>query len=716
MWSSLLFRFWAVCDWWELTAHSTPNTMPKDRNDGIGGGDMTSWHRQKRKKEQQKNKATRIAARDAAVRETKSVAAVKDEIFQIEKRFGLVKRSKKVAEEHGNDDDGLEEKLSKVPHQIRSKLDRLKKELRLVQESEAERKSAAERAAASIPEWKHRVQAQKRSREEQQHGSPLDNPAVSVYYDAVLNPFGAPPPGQPRLYHRIGGGVTFNLSEAGLPGQAPPRPPPLDQRNRVHTGESDLPGPSPPASNIDTLHKDRSGSRQSHPPQQRLAGSVGASSGHTSSVGSDKHGMTASAESLDGTTSPTTSTPEPSQHKIEASADSSVTKKLVLELPPPSVAVQRLQRSKNRKVSKSLLADIWASTDELEYYDRVGETIEEVSATHSFKDSSTSKQGGPNIGHQAGANRDGEVAAAKGRDEWWYRDKAGAVQGPYDTDTLLQWIQAGYFPPETSVKLKEQGSDSPSGGSWSQLKDIDAFRSAFSSEFSGRGSADESKSDRIAALRGQPIDETLQSKSIEPSAQVFSLKSDVTVRDEVPEECFESSVESRIAALKGNAAPSHTDSLPATSRNSLHQPVSNGIDAARNDSQVLGRSFGEERDKPLLSGDDQAVYGYSVEDGYPVDDYPVDNDYPVTDSYPVDEEYPVTDEYPVSDSYAAVDYSYGSNPMTDVDAGKGTLVVSAGHGSAESIQLAGGQPVKKPKRDSELLSLTPSHLQKRVGR
>ena len=160
---------------------------------GGSGGGLNNWHRQKRKRELQKNKEQRIAARDAKVKETKTVASVRDEIRNLE-------RQHKDAEIR--------------PHNIQSKIDRLKKELKIVQQEKNSNQSIKSSQAANFPKGSSAASTWK----------PLQNPSLSVYYDAVLNPYGEPPPGKPSLYHTPNGGTTTDLCQAGLPGQPPLKP------------------------------------------------------------------------------------------------------------------------------------------------------------------------------------------------------------------------------------------------------------------------------------------------------------------------------------------------------------------------------------------------------------------------------------------------------------------------------------------------------------
>ena len=125
---------------------------------GRSSNPMQEHHRQKRLKEMKKNKQERIKARDDRVVETKTVASVKEEIRNLKRRKNL-------------------------QHTEKQKLQRLEKELRLVQAAVANKPKTYQ------PQ--HHQQQQKPLTE-------LDDPRKSIYYDEKLNPYGAPPPGKPR--------------------------------------------------------------------------------------------------------------------------------------------------------------------------------------------------------------------------------------------------------------------------------------------------------------------------------------------------------------------------------------------------------------------------------------------------------------------------------------------------------------------------------------
>lgn len=153
--------------------------------------------RAERKREIKRNKANRTKVRDTIVAKTRSVTGVSSDIDSLEK-----KRSFQNGHLDANDS---------------KKLERLRKELRIVREVAA--KKAKEDAEMKALEDKERrkYERTKEGVEEKNKEKYGENAKLSVYYDPVLNPFGAAPPGKPMLYWRRGGGKTMRLDEAVLP-------------------------------------------------------------------------------------------------------------------------------------------------------------------------------------------------------------------------------------------------------------------------------------------------------------------------------------------------------------------------------------------------------------------------------------------------------------------------------------------------------------------
>jgi len=598
---------------------------------------ISDWHRQKRKKEQQKNKATRIAARDAKVKEEKTVREVQMEIRKLEKQY---------------------KNIETMPHNIKGKLDRLRKELKLVKEEEEKK-----------PKQTH----QQKHQQQQSSFQPLENPAVSVYYDPVMNPYGAPPPGQPRLYHRRGGGTTMNLSEAVVPGQEDvmpppnekaPREPPFPPRRQQESRElnkkppfstKSLPPPLPPP-------PPPSHSKQEHPPPP------------------ENPALPPDSDVADVSKQKTKPT-KPKGKKIDLSRPP--------KLPPPSAAVVRLKKK------RGLAADIWASTEELEYEEEAG------------------------IGNLEGVLEEKE----KQNDQWWYQDQAGNIQGPFTTEQILQWCQAGFFPHMTLARPSPRAS-------WKSLSQIKAFQSAFEEIHqaechtmepvmnSQRHPGEEvtvgsSIEDRIAALRQEREQEEEDSHAIDSSVEhrIAALRQKKLI-EQMPNGNERASVEDRIATLRktklqeeGKAIES-IGGVQGTSETvpplpPPPPPPSKGDNFPSYPVEDAPAYPVGDAGPPLASYPAAESFSYPVEGSMQDIPYPVDDAYPAADSYPMDA---VTDEYPATDAYPATSEDYAA--------------ASAYPTESEALESPRVQPPKKKyKADKDLVSLLPSHIQKsRSGR
>jgi len=241
---------------------------------------MDDFRRQKRKKEVAKNKTARISARDERVKETKTVREVEEAIR------------------------GLEARGVKTPAE-QQKLQRLQKELKLVL---AEKAAKADNSKVHLPP--HPVQL-----------TELDDPRKSVYYDEMLNPYGAPPPGKPRLYHRRGGGETIDAREAAVPSE------------QDSPTIAELKPPPPKARELPILQFRR-------PPYQDQRSNTSAGIQLLSSN---------PRQPQEQYRPPLPPPPLPLEHKPS----------IPPPLPAPSAAVLRTKRT--------IAADIWASTEEVSY-------------------------------------------------------------------------------------------------------------------------------------------------------------------------------------------------------------------------------------------------------------------------------------------------------------------------------------------------------------
>ena len=679
---------------------------------------VEAHRRKQRLKEIKKNKEKRINERDERVKETKTADDLKKEIKDVERRH--------------------KHQLSQ--HEVKSKLDRLKKELKLVEAHEEEKKKQeAENNKGPSNQYATEKKFIK-----------LDRPEMSVYYDPQYNPYGAPPPGKPMLYHRYGGGVTMNIHEAIVPGEEPsfqsniPPPPPPTQSS----GPLDSLPPRPPPRRDQYRNQRKPPQGQQHrsqqPPQPPLPKEE-----------------------------PPPPPPPPKQKDPPPPPPPPIDKDVVPDLPPPSDAVKRSQKRKRN----GLAADIWASSEEVAYEKAVHKVdLEDATAATSL---------------------------CEEKDEWYYRDTSGNTQGPFKSEQMLGWYSMGYFPPQTPVKQTGKHSDFVALGTLGKhvFKASGQKKKKKSKTDKQQKHQEQEQSaiqDRIAALKNQTQTQqqpeeshsrAAEEKEEEDSVQArvaalhqanmtqkgeeqqvegrSALNVEQPAQDEIntldntheqeaeneEADAADTSVQDRIAALRQQATlPEDGQDQEVEEGSFLEQQQVTGatddppivasypagaesqqIDANAQEEAAVGPSVeledgsgdnlpsypvpgptdeNEEEGYPAVApypstndyGDKYPVAGdYPVVDEYPVvDDYPVTDEYPVVDEYPVTDDYPVTDEYPVTDAYPG---TYDDNQDVDVH--------EQDNAGTESSTTATAPPKKKFKADQALVSLLPSHLQKK---
>ena len=610
--------------------------------------------RQQRKKELQKLKTTRIQARDEHVKQHKSVGEVKEAIQKLEKR------------------------KAHLSHSERQKLDRLHKELKLTKQAQEEKKNMSS-TIATAP---------------QTPLTELDDPRKSVYWDEIMNPYGAPPPGKPRLYHKRGGGTTMDIREAIVPGEEEPIPPPPPP-----------PLPPPPRQDQEPIHHHEQSFHVPPPP------------------------LPPPPPKLENQTPP----PPPPPPPPKEAPPKPLTTSTVPSLPPPSKAVERMSKKK-RKLS----ADIWASTEEVDY-------------------------------HKQQHDLDLEGAAMSGGDLWWYRDNTShQLQGPFTSVQMQAWNQAGFFPPTTPVK---RGGDSQEFVAICQIDWNVQVAKASGMNHGKKKKKHKHKEDsssadeRIAALRDQQSNETSvddRIAAIRAQENVVTEESGVVNVQEM-EATEESSVNDRIAALRAQTSETldeigveeritalrreheqqqeEEDSVDAriaalkaeqkdkdTERADVDSSVQDRINALRNDLffQQEGANASGTVDEPTEDGQYEEIPSYPVDlnvqdvvqgDNEPPPYYPLPDDMEdvggdaAVAPYPSDLDYPVNDAYPVSDPY----------PVDDLDAGASYPVV-APYPVDEQVDSRASRPVedmssapakKVIKADKEVVGLVPTNLQRR---
>ena len=660
---------------------------------------LDDFKRKERKKQKQKNKTKRISARDAKVAETVSLDTVQGEIKQLEQ-----------LKEHQN---------GHLDNKSTRKLERLNKELKIVVGAEEERKIKAEERAKE--EWENQKKHMKTSEGvEEMNQAKFKYAKASIYYDAIMNPFGAPPPGQPMFYHNRGGGKTMDPSEAFIPyelrdenddksvdlgieqkildsdsgdgnefsyygagaqrGGADEREELgfREERNRIPLPTAPPPPPPPPAQPVDV------GNRQyapPPPPPPRLP-------------------PPPPPPLPQGRIPP----PPPPPPKPSQTGPPS--------LPQPSKSVQRLQRQRSKKTNNSsAMADIWASNEELVYEGDL-EGAPEIQQQSSYKKKRKVDKTNIKESYDPLCPQDEGYGEYRSKDQiqrstlnqkekqkrqkmnqdddsgekesdkpcsWYYLDQASTLQGPFTSGQMAGWDEGGFFPTETMVRNGEEGEFAEMGLvdlSSGELKESNVPDESPSSngvdariEMLKKSTSEgpvESIDDRIAALKNS-IDER-PAESVED--RIAALKNDLRER---PVE----SIEDRIAALKGDVPEQdregeNINDMPMGPSAHDGSPQSNLVD---NGGEVSAYpTVDEDQDAPAYpiddnGGDDHDTPAYPTVSAYPIDE---DNDvaaYPVDDGGDQDNPaYPAISAYPVDESNDVAAYPNDGNGDDDHDA------------------------------------------------
>jgi hypothetical protein len=597
---------------------------------------MQEHHKKKRLKEMQKNKEQRIKARDEMVVQTKTVDDVQEEIRNLKRRKNLQPTEQQ-------------------------KLQRLEKELKLV-------KTAFENKPKIFQPKQH----------QQEPLTELDDPRKSVYYDQRMNPYGAPPPGRPKLYHQRGGGVTMDMRFAVVPGEEPKPPPP--------------PPPPPPRPQNQPLRRDNASRpprrddappplpRERPPPRKRTPSPP----------------------------PPPPIPPPPEEDKQEAE-DKPLT---IPALPAPSKAVQRSRRGTT--------IDIWASNEEVDFERHANKIDLEAD--------------------DVGAAAPKKKKKKKPPLEFWYQDISQQVQGPYTKAHIREWFQGGFFPPTTLVRTSRNETWTPIANVQS-LQEAPPPKPKESMEDRIAALKGESSlQNRIAALKQQDADDG-EGIELNVQDRIAALRAtreapqleDVDDGPAPPPPPGPSAEELPAYSVEetdhGDQEVLHPPPPPPL-------PSSGDMDVApypTEEGDNVPLPYPVDDEVPPHTVEDE-VAPYPVDDGvgpapYPVDDgpgvaaYPVDEEvapyptdeavapytvdegdgdvpYPVDTAYPVDGEetaYPVTDAYPATDSYPSASEAYDEN--------------------AEEPPSYPMQPADAPKKiikvDKDVVAFLPSHLQNR---
>jgi len=571
------------------------------------------YHKEQRKKALKKNKIQRIKQRDERVAATETSSTIRSEIDALER-----KREKRQGYLDTAD--------------IR-KLERLQKELKIVLKAEEDRQKLQKEDDERLS-----------SEQQQQHSYYGDDPTTSYYYHPTLNPYGAPPPGRPMMWHCKFGGTTMDIRMAGfpcdpkqpselgstippptvatklecrtVPQQPPPTAPPLPPPSIPHPRESNkvIPPPPPP------LPKGK-------PPQQPT------------------HSKDAPQPRVKDSISDTPSIPEPVKPRLNG----------LPQLPEPSLAVRR------GKKSRSLQADIWATTDELVY-----EGQQQLTTTTTTEEEEPIRRTNQETTHQqqkrkrsnkdydindpccpAGENYSdyrGDVVPNNSNklvNRWYYKDStSGTVQGPFTSEQMIQWKDAGFFPLHTPMRNGETGT-------FRALSCMDLTAPLSSqNDLLELSNGPEGVEARLAALRGEMT-------TVQPQEEMNTF---ATVDNDIQKE-----------------------EIHAEEEQTLLQKASPNND-------------GEE---------EESAYYYPVDTNELLQQEEVnDAEYPTDLSYPVDLSYPIYEED--SASYVAANREIPVYPVHH-------LIIAP-----ENLNTT-SEPIKKKvvpyKGDKDVVAFMPSHLQ-----
>ncbi|KAG2755417.1 hypothetical protein P692DRAFT_20844310 [Suillus brevipes Sb2] len=192
-----------------------------------------AFRKAQRKKELKKNKAERSKARDFALVK-KDTRDLQDEIEKLEG----------VAEPSGAEKYRLAE--------LKAELNKImaKKE-EYVQEHPEQRKLVYRARRDKDEVNKEEPVVEQKRNVFNKHGLPR-HPERSIYYDAVMNPYGVPPPGMPYMERPLRPDETASDDEADGDDDVlmPEGPPPTDNNNDTVDSDDDIPMPEGPPPSV----------------------------------------------------------------------------------------------------------------------------------------------------------------------------------------------------------------------------------------------------------------------------------------------------------------------------------------------------------------------------------------------------------------------------------------------------------------------------------
>ena len=701
-------------------------------------------HRRKqRKKEIQKNKTKRISIRDAKVAEIGSIESTEKEIHKLQSKL----------------DQGYQ-----LDHKEGQKLDRLNRELKIVNKAQEQRiKDAEERRLEKLEQEKELMKTKKGV--DQLNQSKFRYAKYSVYYDKVMNPYGAPPPGKPMLYFKKEGGQTMHAHEAMIPENELAK----EDREKIQNmvmkqHQQDEMDDS--NDDIDDHHGDghyrplqdpnHDGRRQDH--------YFGES--------------TLTASTMPPPPPPPTSTipPPPPPPPLPPS-------NVPPPPPPPSKAVQLLnKRRSNKTKNNSVLTDIWASQEEIayeSYTENNSQTILEGGSggiskisqqqnKFDFKNKKRKKEHesdnfdplcptadgydeyrdpdlihrskDENANHQQQQQKKRKRKLAKPKNlQWYYQDTSGIIQGPFQALQMVSWKDAGFFPSTTLVRIDDT-TDDENQNNFYPIDSVDLLTGDIENELKqnlvdyddGIDDRENSVEDRIALLKG----------GTKPIQNNTTFQEESTNIDE--------SIEQRIAALKNNNSTSSSGSKVDNEHDvEVETPSETPSNDEDNVATVSNYPVDENENGEYINDGINENVTYPIDVAYPVEGgpevrvdrdnediaYPADVGYPLENcvevgveggnediAYPTDVAYPVIDAYPVDDGafvYPNTDSAYDNAHLNEGDTVAPYCFDAEDYLGAPGVKDIDQNVIKEKKKykgDKEVVSFIPSHLQVKRGK
>ncbi len=681
---------------------------------GKSSNPLDVHRRQQRKKEIQKNKTKRISQRDAKVAETGSAESIEKEIQKLESK--------------------VENKYA-LDFKEKRKLDRLKKELKIVEKAKEQRiKDAEERRKLKLEEEKKMMKTKKGV--DKLNQEKFRYAKYSIYYDKVMNPYGAAPPGKPMMYWKKGTkgknrGTTVHIHEADIPEHVLSEED-LEKINAIKMKEEQKRIEEEERANAHQHQIKEGGDRgYNHQERQRFVPDMPKYQPHeTSAPIVPPPPLPPPPPPPVALSIPPPPPPLPPSNEPPPP-------------PPPSKAVQLLNKiSKKKKKGSSLLTDIWASQAEITYDAHTGNGSMEGIPTPKLEQQKFDPRSKKRKKEPESDNYDPLCPTAEGYEEyrdqdlikrsnnesqqknkkakkrnssdnkpknvkWYYQDQNGIIQGPFEGAQMVMWKDAGFFPMDTLVRLDEIGHEE----NYHPIGLVDLL----SGEVSGALPPEEVHTedgieDRLAALKGGNID-----KEAGVEDRLAALQGDSSIREDGIDDRLaalkrasndsnageEDGIEARLAALKGE---SNNDSNDDNVESRLAALKAENTEEVQEEDIPPSYPVDEDMMPPAtaMTDDDDVIAPYPVEEGHSYgDDVP----------YPTDVAYPVDDgEY----AYPNTDAAYDQADMNEndvvpyyfpTDETSGEKNDTTGSDSAPSVK-------KKYAGDKAVVGFVPSHLRR----